>query len=80
MTTIVQKWGNSLALRIPSALAKDAHLHQGSMVEVAVVEGQMVVKPKGRCKFTLAQMLKDITKDNRHSEEDWGSASGREIW
>ncbi len=80
MTTIVQKWGNSLALRIPSALAKDVHLHQGSMVEVAVVEGKMVIEPKGQRGFSLAQMLKGITKDNRHSERDWGSASGQEIW
>ena len=80
MTTVVQKWGNSLALRIPSSLAKDVHLHQGSLVEVAVVEGKMVVKPKGRCKVSLSRMLKGITKGNRHSEQDWGSASGQEIW
>lgn len=80
MTTIVQKWGNSLALRIPSALAKDVHLHQGSMVDVAVVEGQMVVKPKGQSRFSLAHMLKGITKENRHSEQDWGAVSGQEIW
>lgn len=80
MTTIVQKWGNSLALRIPSSLAKDVHLHQGSMVEVAVVEGKMVVQPKGQSKLSLSQMLKGITKDNRHSEQDWGHASGQEVW
>ena len=80
MTTIVQKWGNSLALRIPSSLAKDIHLHQGSMVEVAIVEGGMVVKPKARHKFTLAQLLKGVTRDNRHSEQNRGGAIGREIW
>lgn len=80
MTTIVQKWGNSLALRIPIFLAKDVHLHQGSMVEMAVVEGKIVVKPKGRRKFSMSQLLKGITKHNRHSEQDWGRASGQEIW
>ncbi|MBI4676789.1 MAG: AbrB/MazE/SpoVT family DNA-binding domain-containing protein [Elusimicrobia bacterium] len=80
MTTIVQKWGNSLALRIPSSLAKDVHLHQGSMVEVAVVEGKMVVEPKGQSRLSLAQMLKRITKTNRHAEHDWGKAFGQEIW
>lgn len=80
MTTFVQKWGNSLALRIPSALARDIRLRQGSMVEVAVVGGEMVVRPKGRRPWSLARMLKRITKDNRHSERDWGGAAGREGW
>ena len=80
MTTIVQKWGNSLALRIPSALAKDIHLHQGSMVDMAVIEGEMVVKPRGKSKISLAHMLKGITKNNRHTEQNSGDAAGREIW
>ena len=80
MTTIVQKWGNSLALRIPSALAKDIHLHQGSMVDVAIVEGEMVVKPQKRSKISLAQMLKGITKNNRHSEQNSDGPAGREIF
>lgn len=80
MDATVQKWGNSLALRIPSSLAKDIHLRQGSAVEVAVVEGKMVVKPKGDRKYSLTRLLNGITKDNRHSAQDWGRASGRETW
>lgn len=80
MNTTVQKWGNSLALRIPSSLAKDIHLRQGSVVEVAVMEGKMVVNPKGRRKYLLSQLLRGVTKNNRHSEVDWGSATGQEIW
>ncbi len=80
MTTIVQKWGNSLALRIPSALARDIHLHQGSMVDVAIIEGGMVVKPKRQSRLSLTQMLKGITKTNRHSERNTDGAAGREVW
>jgi antitoxin MazE len=78
MNATVQKWGNSLALRIPRSLAKDVHLHQGSVVEVAVLEGKMVVKPKGQHNYSLSQFLKAITKNNRHSEHDWGGAMGQE--
>lgn len=78
MTTTVQKWGNSLALRIPCAIAKDVHLHKGSVVEVAVVEGNMVLKPKGECKYSLSKMLKGVTRENRHSEQYWGGPAGRE--
>ncbi len=80
MNATVQKWGNSLALRIPSSLAKDVDLHQGSVVDVAVVEGAMVVKPKGRRKVSPTQLVKGITKGNWHSEQDWGGAKGQEIW
>lgn len=80
MTTTVQKWGNSLALRIPSSLAKDVHLHQGSEVEVAIVEGAMVIKPIGRRKYSLRRLLKGITKENIHEEQDWGGPIGREVW
>lgn len=80
MNATVQKWGNSLALRIPSSLAKDVHFHQGSVVEVAVVDGKMVIKPKGQHKYSLPQLLKAVTKNNRHSEHDWGGAVGQEVW
>ena len=79
MNATVQKWGNSLALRIPQALARDIHLHQGSVVEVAVVEGKMLVNPRGRHKYSLSRLIKAVTKNNLHSEHDWGDAAGREI-
>jgi antitoxin MazE len=80
MDATVQKWGNSLALRIPRSLAKEVDLHQGSVVDVAVVEGKMVVKPKKVVKLSLARMLGEITKENRRSEQDWGRAKGKEAW
>jgi antitoxin MazE len=45
MLTKVQKWGNSLALRIPKAFALDAQLKNDSVVEVSLVDGQIVIKP-----------------------------------
>jgi antitoxin MazE len=80
MNISVQKWGNSLALRIPSSLAKDIHLHRGSQVEVAVIEGSMVVKPAKKKRYSLAGMLKGVTKSNLHAEKDWGAPEGKEIW
>lgn len=80
MNATVQKWGNSLALRIPKSLAEDVDLHQGSVVELDVVEGEMVVKPKKERKLSLRQMVKGITKTNQHAETDWGRPLGKEIW
>ena len=80
MNATVQKWGNSLALRIPKSLAIDVDLHQGSVVELAVVKGEMVVKPKNERKLSLAQMLKRVTKKNLHAETAWGRPMGKEAW
>jgi len=80
MNTTVQKWGNSLALRIPRSVAKDVHLHQGSVVDIALVAGKIVVKPKQQRHYALAQLLKKVTKHNRHAEVDWGGRIGQEAW
>ena len=80
MDTTVQKWGNSLALRIPKSVAKDVHLRQGSVVDIALVAGRIVVKPRRQRHYTLAQLLKGVTKGNRHAALDWGERVGREAW
>jgi len=80
MNVSVQKWGNSLAIRIPSSLAKDIHLHQGSLVKVAVINGSMMVKPNRQKKYSLSQLLRGVTKSNRHSETDWSGPVGKETW
>lgn len=80
MNATVQKWGNSLALRIPSRLAKEIRLRQGSAVEVAVEEGGLVVRPAKRRQFALSSLLKGVTKSNRHEATGWGAPAGEESW
>lgn len=80
MDTMIQKWGNSLAVRIPRSVAKDSHLHQGSMVDIALIAGKIVVKPKRQRSYTLAQLLRGVTARNRHAAFDWGGQVGQEAW
>lgn len=81
MNAFVQKWGNSLALRIPSALAKEIHLKQDSMVDLLILQGSMIVKPNPKTKVSLGKMLKKITKKNLHTDTQWNDAPvGKEIW
>jgi antitoxin MazE len=80
MLTKVQKWGNSLALRIPKAFALDAQLKNDSVVEVSLVDGQIVIKPIITPTWTLEQLLSGVNKDNLHHEMDTGEAVGNEIW
>lgn len=80
MDTTVQKWGNSLAVRIPRSVAKDTRLHQGSVVDIVLVAGKIVVKPRRQRHYALAQLLSRVTKRNRHTEVDWGGRVGQEAW
>jgi antitoxin MazE len=80
MLTKVQKWGNSLALRIPKAFALDAQLENDSVVEISLVDGQIVIKPISLPTWTLEQLLSGINNDNLHHETDTGDAAGNEVW
>jgi antitoxin MazE len=80
MLTKVQKWGNSLALRIPKAFALDAQLENDSFVEISIVEGQIIITPVAAPKWTLEELLAGINKNNLHHEIDTGPAMGNEVW
>lgn len=76
----VQKWGNSLALRIPRSLAVESHIEQGSVVEVSLIEGKLMVAPVGKPGYTLEELLAGVTPENLHREVETGSATGAEVW
>lgn len=80
MLTKVQKWGNSLALRIPRSVAVDAQIENDSLVEISLVDGQIVVKRVVTPKWTLEQLLAGVTKENLHHEVDTGEPVGNEGW
>ena len=80
MKTRVQKWGNSLALRIPKSFANEIGLQRESSVEVSLNEGRLIVTPVSKPKPTLKQLLAKISKDNLHREVDTGTAVGNEVW
>ena len=80
MITKVQKWGNSLAVRIPRSVAQDTHLSSGNSVDMAVQDGRIVIAPARRPRFRLDELLKGVTTKNRHLESDSGMAAGREAW
>ncbi len=78
MTTRVQKWGNSLALRLPKALADEFRLEQGSAVELRVVGDTLVVEPRRPPQYRLADLLKKVSKRNIHAEITTGRPVGKE--
>ena len=80
MRAQVQKWGNSLALRIPKPFADETKVQAGSIVELSVSEGKLVIEPVREKKTTLKQLLAKVHRGNLHSEVDSGPRVGRESW
>ena len=79
----VARWGNSLALRIPGAFARETHLVESSSVDVSVVDGKLVVTPIAAAPtYDLEALLSGITPENIPHESDFIEAAprGKEVW
>ena len=80
MEARVQKWGNSLAIRIPKLFAAEAGLQQNSLVEVLLEGKRLMVVPIVKPTVMLEQLLAGVTERNLHAEVDTGLAVGGEVW
>ena len=78
MQSQVSKWGNSLALRVPKALAGEIRLHEGLTVDMTIKNDSLVVRP-ARPKYKLKDLLANETR-SKNVETDWGEARGEEEW
>lgn len=80
MKTKVQRWGNSLAVRIPKAFAEELGVEDNTEVDLALHDEELVIRPVGRLRFSLSELLEQVTEDNLHSEVETGPAVGDEAW
>lgn len=80
MKTRVQKWGNSLALRIPKSFASEVGLKSDSPVEISTEDGKLVITPVAESHLTLKQLLAKVIPENVHHEVETGPATGNEAW
>jgi antitoxin MazE len=80
MSTVVSKWGNSLAIRIPKTWAEQVQLKEGTDVNLSVSGDSLVITPKKRKKYSLDELLAGMTPDKFHPEIDTGISMGNEVW
>jgi antitoxin MazE len=80
MQTRVQKWGNSLGVRIPRSLAEQIGLGAGSAVSLSAKDGELLVKPARPTRLSLVELLAEVSDSNLHSSVETGSAVGAEIF
>ena len=80
MKTRVQKWGNTLVLRIPKSFATEAELREDTPVELSLVKGTLKIRALPPLPLTLDDLLRGVTDQNLHGEWATGPAVGQEIW
>jgi antitoxin MazE len=80
LKTRVQRWGNSLAVRIPKSFAEQAGLEASTPIDLSVVDGKLTIQPVSEHTFSLEELLAGVTEENRHAEVETGLAVGNEAW
>mgnify|MGYP001230599597 CR=1 FL=1 len=80
MKTTAQKWGNSLAIRVPKSVAIQAGIQEQDELEIEVQDGNVVLKPQLQRVYRVEDLVKQITPKNLHGEIDTGDPVGREVW
>ena len=80
MVTKIQKWGNSLGLRIPKSFAKEAGVEEGSAVDISIQGDRLVIQTVRPVRYELDDLLSQIREENLHDEIGTGQPAGREAW
>ena len=78
MQATIKKWGNSPAIRISSSIMELAQLSVDQMVDISVIKGKIIIEPITPTQTQLEVLLALITKENIHSEENFGPLAGKE--
>lgn len=79
MQTKIQKWGNSLALRIPKSFALDMNIKQNELVDLSIGDGKLIITPITEKEYSLKELLAGVSEDNLHGEFDTGTPVGKEL-
>ena len=80
MISRIQKWGNSLAVRIPKVFADEINLVENASIRMMLKDGALVITPNDEPQWTLEKLLAEVTEENIHAEWEIGGPTGKETW
>ena len=80
MLVKIQKWGNSMALRIPKSFANQVSIKPGSSVDLSIREGKLIIEPLMPEEYDLKILVEAINETNLHNEYMIDQPRGKEIW
>ncbi|MFO7691391.1 MAG: hypothetical protein R6W83_12715 [Cryobacterium sp.] len=78
METVIRKWGNSPALRLPTSVLKEAGYRLEQKVELSVSRGRIVIQPVEKVEYDLDALVRGIKPSNAHGEVSFGRPVGKE--
>jgi antitoxin MazE len=78
METVIRKWGDSAAVRLPSSAMKSAAFDMAQPVRITATKGRIVIEPVTQVEFRLEDLLAGVTPNNAHGELDFGAPVGKE--
>ncbi len=76
----IDKWGNSLGLRLPKTITERLSLNEGSTLVITIEKESLVLRPQKKYYRSLDELLDQISPKNIHSPLDWGKPQGNEVW
>lgn len=76
----IDRWGNSLGLRLPKTVTQQLSLNEGSTVDIAIEKNLLVLRPQGKRKQSLKELLARISTQNTQKNITWGKPQGKEVW
>jgi antitoxin MazE len=79
MVTKIQKWENSLGVRIPKSFALEADIQEGVDVDISAREGEIVIRRSKKPSYKLEDLLAKVSRRNIHEEIDFGDSVGWEV-
>lgn len=80
MHATVQKWGNSLALRLPKPFTSEINIAENSIVDISIQNNQIIIKPLKKVPLNVDELIDAISPDNLYSEVSMGLPVGNEVW
>ena len=80
MKSLVKKWGNSAAVRIPAGVLAEARIELEDLVEIREERGRIVIEPVRRKTFAIEDLVKGIRPSNLHNPVELGPPVGNEVW
>ena len=80
MNTKVQKWGNSLGIRLPLSITKSLNIKANTSIQIKIEGDKILIQPIKNIEFDLKELISHINESNHHDEQEWGNPIGNEIW
>ena len=76
----LQKWGNSLGIRIPSTILKSLDLKSNDKINLDLDDDRIIITKAKKGKISLKERFNEYNGDKLTKEFNWDDARGREIW